>query len=397
MGSTKKTSSIRHLGVFVNSTGIDTKAHETKLLTTISARIVSWQIGSPSLQGKVLLINTFLSSQFYYLAHVFPLSQSFYDNIYRAFQRFLWGKNPLARIDKLFPPKNLGGLGLTDYRDVANRMYGKKVLKVLDPEVTTGWEVAQNNIYYFELLKSHPTTSNSLAYVLISRLRRQAQGPADSTPDLKAFLRYLKQDDWSISRRDLSAYESRHRKYDISRKNELLIHPYSPSKPTYELIIPEAALDLSTANSKLIWSHLHSPMIISQIKSMAWRYIRGNVRTVERTGTAVRECPTCLVPDSMRHRIIDCDLMKLVWINFKLLFPLIEPIVNNKINWLGVRTPGLSELDSIIPNAAFQTAIWVAHNAIVDRINDNPPNPFKILNSFKSHLTTTLERIFFGK
>ena len=60
------TTPIRHLKIHVNSTGICTELMEDKIATKISSQIAHWSLVNPTIHGKCLLINTFLTSKIWY-------------------------------------------------------------------------------------------------------------------------------------------------------------------------------------------------------------------------------------------------------------------------------------------------------------------------------------------
>ena len=107
------TTPIRHLGIHVNSTGICTELMEDMIATKISSQIAQWSLVNPTIHGKCLLINTFLTSKIWYFTHAFPVSEKFLERISNILKSWLW-PNTRAPIllSKLFGHKSTGGLGL---------------------------------------------------------------------------------------------------------------------------------------------------------------------------------------------------------------------------------------------------------------------------------------------
>ena len=57
---------VKHLGILVNSEGTVSNEIESQLLEKIQQRIAQWKYFQPSLKGKVLFFNTFVSSKLWY-------------------------------------------------------------------------------------------------------------------------------------------------------------------------------------------------------------------------------------------------------------------------------------------------------------------------------------------
>lgn len=101
----------------------------------------SWENQSMSLLGKVLVINTFIASQFYYRMSILGNLPAVYENKYnRLIRDFLWNQGkPKIKLKALQTHKNVGGAGLIDLRkkDLAAksqwipRAFGDQKLAVL--------------------------------------------------------------------------------------------------------------------------------------------------------------------------------------------------------------------------------------------------------------------------
>lgn len=83
---------VKHLGILVDSNGTMDRAMESDLLTKMQLRIAQWKYFQPSIKGRVLLFNTFVSSKLWYFVRNFPVSQSFSSEIKSLMMNWIWQK-----------------------------------------------------------------------------------------------------------------------------------------------------------------------------------------------------------------------------------------------------------------------------------------------------------------
>ena len=108
---------------YINTLGVDIYNSEQELMSNIDKIIQKmtavsnlWYYRSLTIMGKVLIINTLMSSLFVYKLQVLPfILEPKLKQIYNTFEHFLWkGKRPKIPIHTLQKEKEYGGLGLVD-------------------------------------------------------------------------------------------------------------------------------------------------------------------------------------------------------------------------------------------------------------------------------------------
>ena len=111
---------INVLGIEVsNDINTCTEANYQKVISKAKATMKCWKDRSLSLIGKVLLINSLISSLFVYPMSVLPcMSDKNINEMEKVFEEFIWnGHKPKIPLSVLKLPKNRGGLSLVDLRN----------------------------------------------------------------------------------------------------------------------------------------------------------------------------------------------------------------------------------------------------------------------------------------
>ena len=126
---------VRHLGILVNSSGTMNKEMEITLLNKMQSRISLWSNFQPTLKGRVLLFNVFVSSKLWYFVRNFPISDTFGSQIKQLLQTWLWrSRVPPIPTKALSIKTSLGGLSLLDPIAQSSKMFSIWISEVLNPE-----------------------------------------------------------------------------------------------------------------------------------------------------------------------------------------------------------------------------------------------------------------------
>ena len=106
---------------------------EDMIATKISSRIAQWSLVNPTIHGKCLLINTFLTLKIWYFTHAFPVSEKFLERISNILKSWLWPDTqaPIL-LRKLFGHKSTGELGLLDFIEHSYRLFSKWIFETLN-------------------------------------------------------------------------------------------------------------------------------------------------------------------------------------------------------------------------------------------------------------------------
>ena len=79
-----------HLGIWFTQDRMDLEANQTRILTRIQETTARWAQRALSLQGKVILANTYLLSKLWYAAHICPFSAPFTCKVNQCIQKWAW-------------------------------------------------------------------------------------------------------------------------------------------------------------------------------------------------------------------------------------------------------------------------------------------------------------------
>ena len=135
---------VQHLGILVDSSGTVDRAMEADLLCKMQSRIAQWKYFQPSIKGRVLLFNTFISSKICYYFRNFPISEDFCSQIKPLMTTYLWQKRiPPFPTDQLSVKLSSGGLYLINPISHAQKMFSLWLSSVLNPSCPPlCWETA---------------------------------------------------------------------------------------------------------------------------------------------------------------------------------------------------------------------------------------------------------------
>ena len=139
------------------------------IATKISSKLAQWSMVKPTIHGKWLSINTFLTSKIWYFTHAFPASDKFLDRISIILKSWIWPntKAPIL-LSKLFGPKSTGGLGLLDFKYCSCCLFSKWIIEILNfTSDDLSWQCAAR-INFCKAIKvnntSYPTSLKKYLY-----------------------------------------------------------------------------------------------------------------------------------------------------------------------------------------------------------------------------------------
>lgn len=130
---TEANSPVRHLGIYFNKRDINTKLMERKLIERIKEKINTWKYHQLTVNARVLLSNTYLSSKIFYVVKFFPVSKEFTQEINRILKMFIWNnKNSnCPDLNTLTLHCKDGGLGLLNPIEHSKKLFKEWLDKVV--------------------------------------------------------------------------------------------------------------------------------------------------------------------------------------------------------------------------------------------------------------------------
>ena len=117
---------------------------EASLMLKMQNRLAIWANFQPSLKGRTLLFNVFISSKLWFYVRNFPISAQFASQIKFMLNSWLWrSKTPPIPTALLANHTTMGGLSLLDPVAHAQRMFSIWLSTVLDPTMCSpSWQFA---------------------------------------------------------------------------------------------------------------------------------------------------------------------------------------------------------------------------------------------------------------
>lgn len=386
------TSPIRHLGILVSSEGIADADMEDKLLTAMSTRLSLWSLASPTLKGKCLLINTFVTSKIWYFVHSFPVSENFCRQVCSMLQQWLWPRSraPMPLSD-LCTPASQGGMGLIHPVNQANRMFGKWLFGVLNPETTSeGWQLAARSNFCLHASLSNPHYPSSMLSYLVKN--PSARGPHTLCPFWKRSLKLFRDLGWKIVA-TRGTTRGNPIRFSCTFKDLPLLYYPLPKEET-PLQVPNTARRFPLVDSislAPLWYFASNPLILGRYTSHSWKVLMAGFFTADRDGPSHPLCPFCSSEDTLPHRYFQCSNVRPLWSMVRSVF-MRWVCIGSHINWFLL--DGANCLDQQYGAVMFTIALWAAHSSFVARLKNTPPIP--ILSLFQSLLIATYQNIYFG-
>lgn len=363
---------VRHLGVMISRHGIEMQLMESNLLAKLKNRLSSWALATPTIIGKITLLNTFLTSTLTYLATIFPMSMTFLDKIQSIYQLFLWGKRPPTSISNISPPKTTGGLGLLSPKNHCLRQIGKWISKVLRPSTESDWEHASNHIIFSHLYNKAPYNSTTLSQYL--RTRSNSRGPRNASGISKRFLNTLWNDSWCFTTRQ--PYD-RNNLVLITHHGTDINSDYPPEKIISQAPVFHLLSHMSQNLQSRVFQAIHDKTILPKYRINNWRAITNNYISADRISTL--SCTHCQTKDTLIHRFFQCSLISNMW-------EIIETLVSDSrlnntshINWFFVQNTNRKK---VFASELFSIGLWTAHVTFLNRINGNNPSSTHAINTF---------------
>ena len=369
---------IRHLGIMINSQGIMSSLMETTLLRKMTEHIAQWKYFQPSLKGKVLLFNTFVSSKIWYFVHCFPVSSAFCRQVKTLLNAWLWNSK-VPPISSLFltPKTSLGGLSLLDPEAHALKMFSKWISGVLDPTIQTpGWQLAARH-QWTSAMGLPVTYPHALFSYLASH--PNAQGPHS----MQGFWRHV-----------TSSFRKGHFKVTFSDTsfNCLQEIPSTSKDPLQPRIFNKTA-NIVPFDLKKLWSFCHTPFVPPKWNIHCWKVFHTVYRTDDRTNLQVA-CKYCGSSDTLLHQYFNCPSVVPVWNTLNFVFPSSLPTSGNQVNWFYQVSSCLADQD--FRAIMFLTALWSIHTAFLETVNSSQPYLVLPFLRLSSNASLIFANIFLG-
>ena len=378
---------IRHLGILVGPNGVSTSNMEEQLLKKMQDRIAMWTNTKPSIKGKVLLFNVFVSSKLWYATQHFPISSSFESQIRTLFNSWLWrSKTPPISTLSLTIKTKFGGLSLLDPIAQANKMFSIWIAEVLNPDYKTpSWQFAARIQWAKALNLRNPTHYTTLFSYLAHHPK--PRGPLFLTGFWRQILGFYRVNNFSVSyslSQENRGFPSM--KFNTSQTPRELMS--TPSTPRVFSLQPSNQYNLSK-----IWNHCHSPFVPPSWNSHCWRVLQTAYRTSERTSLDIK-CKSCNNNDTLMHRYFKCQYVTPIWNTLNSIFPDSYPINGNHVNWFyEAKSTFINEDIRVI---MFLTALWSIHTAFIENLNSATSTYNLPLLRFSANISTTFQNLLFG-
>lgn len=395
-GMVTPTEPIRHLGILLNKFGTADQAIEHHLLSGISSRISGWKCQDLSIIGRVQLINTFILSKLIYTAHIIPFSTSFFNSLKSIIQKFLWNKVPPVKIEILFGPRSIGGIGLINPRVIAQKMFEKFLFRIIQhpSHNESGWHIATRIIMGRSLHLASPTIITTLSKYLSSN--KGATGPFTTPQYWRSILRNLKDNKITLTYSHQPIKQGARAHTYILAKDNIPVTQDLSSVRTQEPITPEIASKLEPASIQMdsVWDNCFNKCLAPKIQANTWKVLRMVYRTAERNQPSLRSCIHCGQYDSVTHRFFNCKTATAVWEKASSLayFKTKSPAAPEN-NWF---FETLSPIHPHVRSTLFSIALWTIYSAFLSSISSNPLTPQEITLRFIRTLTRTVRMVIHG-
>ena len=189
---------ICHLGILISIYGFACDDMENNLLQKIQLKINSWKPRFISIIGRILLINTFITSKINYFAQGIPLSSGFIKKFNNVIQRFIWNTHsPPVSIDHCFLPRSKGGMNLINLSSHAAKLYLKTIIQLVVPCINeSNWSKATNIFFARSLELESPTNKLTFSNFLIKH--PLTPGPHDCPDYCKRLFNILRLDNITV-------------------------------------------------------------------------------------------------------------------------------------------------------------------------------------------------------
>ena len=379
---------VKHLGILVNSEGTVSNEIESQLLEKIQQRIAQWKYFQPSLKGRVLLFNTFVSSKLWYFVCNFPISKNFCAQIKPLMNNWIWQKRiPPFPTQQLCIKTRLGGLSLLDPILHSKKMFSFWLSSVLNPDCPQiSWESAAQIQWTNALNVYNPSTHTALFSYLHSH--PTPHGPHSMTGFWRLVTASYRDNNFSVSRELVPNARGFPRKV-FSTSQDLDNSSPDPVTPRTFSLLPNQPL----FNLKQIWLDCHLAFVPPKWKSHCWKVLQSAYRTAERINIPFL-CKYCNSSDTLIHRYFTCVAVIPIWENLNKCFPSNYLTKNQDINWFYQISS--SEHDRDYCSIMFLIGLWSIHTAFLETMNSgNTYNKLPLLQLF-SNISITFENILFG-
>ena len=376
---------VRHLGVLFTNMGMETSIMENAMLMKAQERIANWNPRSISLIGRTYLINTFITSITYFLAHSFPFSSKFITKFNNMTQRFIWNTNyPPTTIKKCQYPKEFGGIGLINIRQQAHTLFGKCLIKMIEASHT---EISWYRAMHINFAKALNLPSPLLKLTLTNYLTKHngATGPIALNSYWKAILALFKHQGWTFEyTQNLShrGFNSKTLKIKIKGiVNNLSTYPVQQDYPT---VNPEIYIRLKPNNfrvdcPKKIWEYCFDRAIPVKWQANTWKFLTTAYRDPETNSTLNMTCKRCKIPDRLSHWVKECPKATFIWKQVYFLFnakPRSE-IVQDIIPFQNISNSKLDHKHIVLTHLA----LWAIHTSSIEERNHNRVMALSEINS----------------
>lgn len=303
------------------------KAIETELLTKMQSKIAQWKYLQPSVKGRVLLFNTFVSSKLWFFVRNFPISDNFCSQIKPLMINWIWQKHtPPFPTNQLSTKLKLGGLSLLDPITQAHKMFSFWISSVLDPNCSSlSWESAARIQWTKALHIQNLSTHTALFSFLHSH--PNPHGPHSMTSFWRQVISAYCKNKFSVKLENTS--NGRGFPWKVFKVTQLLpemsLEPVTPR--TFSLFPDQPLFDL-----KQIWSDCYTPFVPPKWNAHCWKVLQSSYQTAERINIPLL-CKYCNAPNTFVHRYFKCDAVNPIWQSLNTIFPSSYLTQNHQINW----------------------------------------------------------------
>lgn len=395
----------RHLGVLMTSKGLCVKACENLIISKISSQVSRWSHLNISLSGRCIAANIFLLSRVWYLAHILPFSNQFFQELNRILQKWFWPKNHRAPISlkSLIRHRRLGGLGLLDPVQQSLKILAKWLIPVINPSSLNvnslpSW-VAQTRHNWLRSLGIHTGTRNGIQNFLLDS---HSRGPNSLEPIWRLVHNSFKKSPLKL----LSAPNPSDRRSTLvilSINNQPLeSNQYSIPEDTSPRTPMVVSLDPVRPSFNPIWTKIwyacHSKLVPGFYRTIMWRTLSMSWKSAERMHkeSPYYYCPICKdSPSTTVHKYFECPSISFLWQKVWLwLVPSSEIVFNPKSDLFFIST----KLPFSFCILVFHCVIGVIHQHFIRAtFKDSITSPEILLKIFKSILQAQINRVWYTR
>ncbi|KAG8059118.1 hypothetical protein GUJ93_ZPchr0002g26060 [Zizania palustris] len=432
---------MKYLGLPINKSKPKKKNFE-EMVCKIEKKLASWQNSQLSYGGRMVMINSCLSSIPLYTMGVFALPESVCKKIDSIRSQFFWegiGKKKKYHMiswQALSAPKQMGGMGFMDVRAMNQALLGKWIYNIERGQEGTCYTVMRNKYnlskgvlqadmnkgsYFWKGLNKSKMwvrlgcgfevgagTKTSFWHdvwdgdtPLKTRFRELFEGCRNNNLAIAETVKMVQEntlfrrslrvgdlDNW----KDLSAIIRRLEGGDGSDQIIWLINKKGfSSKSIYDMIVFRGVIDV---DSMIIWK-CGLPM---KVKVFTWLMLKDRIQV----GDQLRRmnwrgdphCKLCGLDETVDHLIFECGLARMLWVFVveNLEWPLHALNRRSFMEMMGNLRDNRKKLISIQVLGAIACTLWLTRNEHIFR-NKICTNAFQVVHKLIAFLTQWLQLV----